>query len=408
MDLNEINIKADFPIFRHFKKENLPFTYLDSAATTQLPGKVIHRLQQYFAEENASANRGIYPLGWEATQRYEQARTTVAGYLGAEQSSDVLFTAGVTHSINLVTLGYLEQRLKKGDQVVVTIMEHHANFIPWQRLCDQKGAELLVMDIDPLTGALIWDEDKFFADRVQMIALGLVSNVMGTRHPIEEIAARARKKQIPVLVDAAQGLGDGEDLVNRLGVDFIAFSGHKMFGPTGTGVLWVAPQRQEELEPVVFGGGMVEEVNIRETIFADWPSRMEPGTPNTAGALGLATGLQYWQEIISVLDPKTALVRLQNRVFNFLSELEGVRVYTHLEAGRGILSFACDWVHPHDLATFLGQKGVCIRAGHHCAQPLMKRLAVGSLSRVSFSYYNDDEDVEHFINQMNRARKFFK
>lgn len=408
MSWNANHIKSDFPIFKHFQNQGHSFAYLDSAATTQLPRRVIDRLHQFLSQENASTNRGIYPLGWGATQLYEQARATVAEYIGANQPKDVLFTAGVTHSINLVALGYLEQKLKRGDQVVISIMEHHANFIPWQRLCDKKGAELLVMDMDPITGTLIWEEDRFFADRVQMIALGLVSNVIGTRHPIEEIATRARKKQIPVLVDAAQGLGEGGDLVGKLGVDFIAFSGHKMFGPTGIGVLWVAPQRQAAMEPVILGGGMVEEVGVRQTVFAEWPTRMEPGTPNTAGALGLATGLQYWQEVNSVWNPKEALAELHEKVFNFLSELEGVQVYTDLKAGRGILSFICDWVHPHDLATFLGQKGVCIRAGHHCAQPLMKRLGVGSLSRVSLSYYNDEQDIEMFVNQMNRARKFFK
>ena len=406
--MNEFNIKADFPIFQHFKDQNLPFIYLDSAATTQLPGKVIDRLQHFFTAENASTNRGIYPLGWGATQIYEQARETVAEYLGAKQPEDVLFTAGVTHSINLVALGFLEQKLKKGDQVVVSVMEHHANFIPWQRLCAKKGAELLVMDIDPLTGTLQWDQEKYFADRVQMIAVGLVSNVMGNRHPIENIAARARRKQIPVLVDAAQGLSDGNDLVNKLGVDFIAFSGHKMFGPTGIGVLWITPERQSEMEPVILGGGMVEEVGIRQTVYSGWPSRMEPGTPNTGGALGLATGLQYWQEGIEIVEARTHLRKLQEKVVHFLLELGGTQVYTNLEDGRGILSFSCDWVHPHDLATFLGQKGICIRAGHHCAQPLMERLSVGSLSRVSLSYYNDEEDVEIFVNQMIQAQNFFK
>lgn len=408
MDLNDLKLKSDFPIFQHFHNRNLPFIYLDSAATTQLPRKVINRLQHFFAEENASTNRGIYPLGWGASQLYEAARATVANYLGANQPKDVLFTAGVTHSINLVALGYLEQKLKRGDQVVISVMEHHANFIPWQQLCAKKGAELLVMDIDPQTGVLQWEEDRYFGEEVQFIALGLVSNVTGNRQPIEKIAARARENQIPVLVDAAQGMGDGGDLVGRLGVDFIAFSGHKMFGPTGIGVLWVSPHRQFEMEPVIFGGGMVEEVNRRDTIFADWPSRMEPGTPNTAGALGLATGLQYWRDNIASLAINNHLQNLQERVFSFLLELGGIQVFTCLEDGRGILSFSCDWVHSHDLATFLGQKGICIRAGHHCAQPLLKRLSVGSLSRVSISYYNDDEDIEIFIKQMIRARKFFK
>jgi len=408
MDLDDLNLKADFPIFQHFKNKNLPFIYLDSAATTQLPGVVINRLQQYFVEENASTNRGIYPLGWGATQLYELARATVAKYLGASQITDVLFTAGVTHSINIVALGYLEQRLKEGDQVVVSVMEHHANFIPWQRLCAKKGAQLLVMDIDPLTGVLEWEEDKYFSDRVQFIAMGLVSNVTGNRQPIEKIASRAKEKQIPVLVDAAQGLGDGADLVGRLGVDFIAFSGHKMFGPTGTGVLWVSPDRQSEMEPVILGGGMVEEVHIHHTSFAEWPRKMEPGTPNTAGALGLATGLEYWRNHIAILDYRRHLFRLQEKVAHFLLDLGGVQVYSNLEDSRGILSFSCDWVHSHDLATFLGEKGICIRAGHHCAQPLMKRLSVESLSRVSISYYNDEEDLEVFIQQMVRAQKFFK
>ena len=381
--------------------------YLDSAATSQKPRVVLDAMRSYYERDNANPHRGAYDLSARATERYHDARTTIARFLGMRDADCLIFTRGTTEALNLVATAWGHANVRAGDEIIVTALEHHANFVPWQQLARRVGA---VFHVCPLTADHHVDLEALrllMSSRTRVVAFNHVSNALGTVNPVREIAAIARAAGALVVCDGAQGaphIGVGFD---ELGVDFYAFSGHKMCGPMGIGGLLGRRAILEAMPPYQFGGDMIEFVRDDHSTWNVLPHKFEAGTPNVADAIGLAAACEYLDDIGMdvVLDHERALVRLATAR---LHGIEGLRIYGPAPEERsGVVSFTVEGVHPHDLATILDQDGVCIRAGHHCAQPLMRRLDVSATARASFYVYNDESDVDALVTAIEKARVLF-
>jgi cysteine desulfurase/selenocysteine lyase len=398
--------RADFPLLRDAELGRA-LHYLDNAATTQKPDSVIAAISECYREFNAPIHRGLYPLAEEATRRYEQARATVAGFIGAPLAEQLVFTHSATEAINMVAYGWARPRLASGDRIWVTRMEHHANLLPWQRVCRERGAELRVIELGE-DGSLDWQAAAgLFDSRTRLISLCHVSNVLGIENPVQAVCARASAEGIPVLVDAAQSVAHTRVDATALGCDFLAFSAHKMYGPTGIGALYAKPARLEEMEPLLVGGGMVDQVTMAAASWAKSPERFEAGSPNLAGAAGFAAAVEYLTGL--GMDAIHAHVsRLTRQAVAALAEVPGLRLIPERSVERSaIVSFVIDGVHPHDLAQVAGEQGVALRAGHHCCQPLMRHLGVAATTRASVAVYNSAADIDALLRAIDTARRLF-
>ncbi|MHB1434597.1 MAG: aminotransferase class V-fold PLP-dependent enzyme [Thermoplasmata archaeon] len=407
MDLERI--RAEFPILqRTFHGKRL--VYLDSAATSQKPRSVIEAEAGFYTHENANVRRGVYALSQESDARYAAAREHLARFLGAGTPDEIVFLRGATEALNLVAATLGESRLARGDRVVTTVMDHHSNIVPWQRLRETRGIELKFVDITE-EGRLVPDDwDRLLDRRTRVVALTHASNVLGTVNPIREIAERAHDVGALVVVDAAQSAPHFPIDVARLGADFVALSGHKMLGPMGIGALWGRAELLRDLPPYMGGGEMIREVRQQSVTFADPPARFEAGTPNVAGAVGLDAALSYLERIgwEALIDHERALYRGARRE---LSDRLGdsLRVFgpEGTEDRIGLLSFELRGIHPHDIASLLDADAIAIRAGHHCAQPLMERLKVPALARASPYLYNTPEEIHALVDALVRIRELF-
>ena len=395
------SIKAEFPLFA--QHPNL--VYLDSAATSQKPQTVIDAMNGFYAAGNANIHRGLYELSAQATQQYETVRHRAGELIGASNPKTIAFTKGATEAINAVAFGFLQKKLKPGDNVVITTMEHHANIIPWQQVCQRQGASLAVLPIDAC-GDLRLDSlpDLLRAD-TRLLAVTHISNTLGTINPVEEIIDYAHKKNIPVLVDAAQSVGHYPLRLVEAKADFIVFSAHKMFGPQGVGVLYCREEHWDDMTPYNFGGGAIEQVTFSDTTFLDYPHRMEAGTPHVAGVVGLGAAIDF----IGQLDMENTSRHVQHLAALFREGLNkiDIRPMGSPKLYGGIVSFQVDNIHPHDVAGFLAQCQVAVRAGHHCTQPLHEFLGVPASVRASFSIYNTPSDVDSALQAIKDLRQFW-
>jgi cysteine desulfurase/selenocysteine lyase len=404
-ELEVARLRADFPILDQ-KVHGKPLAYLDNANSTQKPRAVIDAESRFYASDYAGVHRAVYALAERATRAYENGREAARRLLRAPDAHEVILLRGTTEAINLVATSFTEARVREGDEILITAMEHHSNIVPWQLACERSGAKLVVAPIDD-AGALIVDElERRIGPRTRMLALAHVSNVLGTVNPVREIVELAHAHGVPVLLDGAQAAPHMPVDVAAIGCDFYAFSGHKIYGPSGIGALWGRRELLEALPPWQGGGAMIESVSFEKTTFAPIPARFEAGTPNIAGAVGLAAAIEYVEAIglERIALHEQALLAYAN---DAIAELPAVRVIGTAPGKAGVLSFAIDGVHPHDVATVLDREGVAVRAGHHCAQPLMERFGVPATVRASFGLYNTRADVDAFVAGLRKVIEVF-
>jgi cysteine desulfurase/selenocysteine lyase len=404
--LDAAAVRQDFPILRR-PVRGTPLVYLDNAATTHKPQAVIDRLARYYGEENANVHRGVHSLSERATAAYEDARAGVARFVNAPDPRDIIFVRGVTEAINLVAHSYGRTQVGPGDEIVISAMEHHSNIVPWQMLCEEKGARLRVVPITA-DGELDLDSyERLLNDRTRLVSVVHVSNALGTVNPVHEIVRRARSFGIPVFVDGAQAVAHARVDVQSLGCAFYAFSGHKVFGPTGIGVLYGEASLLDAMPPYQGGGDMIASVTFERTTYADRPSRFEAGTPHVAGAVGLAKALAYVTDL-NIDCVATYEGELLAYTTDALSQVRGVSIIGTAREKAGIVSFLVDGVHPHDVGTMLDRHGVAIRAGHHCCQPLMDRFGVPGTVRASLALYNTYDDIDALVRALERVRVRFQ
>ncbi len=398
-------IRAEFPILRQ-RVRGKPLVYLDNAATTQKPQVVIDRISRFYAEENSNVHRGVHALSERATDAYEDARRTVARFVGAADPKEIVFVRGTTEAINLAAQSYGRTHVGAGDEVLISAMEHHSNIVPWQLLCDSVGARLRVAPITD-EGELRLDAyAQLLSDRTKIVAVVHVSNALGTVNPIRRMVQLAHARGVPVLVDGAQAVAHMPVDVQALDCDFYAFSGHKVFGPTGIGVLYAKARLLESMPPYQGGGDMISSVTFERTTYNTIPYKFEAGTPNIAGAIGLAAALDYVSQIglerIGLYEHE--LVAYGTRA---LTDIPGLRMTGTTPDKAGILGFVLDGVHPHDIGTILDREGVAIRTGHHCCQPLMERLGVAATARASLALYNTREEIDTLATALAKVREVF-
>ena len=399
-------IRKDFPLLsRVFHGK--PVVYLDSAVSGQMPLPVIERMSHYEREEHTNVHRGVSTLSQEATDRYEEAREKVRGFLGAASTREIIWTRGTTEALNLVAQSFGRMVVKEGDEILLSAMEHHANIVPWQMLAQEKGATLKVIPMDDAGELLLGGLDDLITERTKILGLVHVSNVLGTVNPVKEIIARAHAKGVPVVVDGAQAVPHLAVDVRDLDADFYAFSGHKLSGPTGIGVLYGKLAHLEAMPPWQGGGSMIRSVSWEKTTYMPTPAKFEAGTPPIAAAIGLGAAIDYVQAL--GLDRIAAhehelLIDATER----LERLPGLRILGTAKHKASVLSFVVDGIHPHDLGSLLDGEGVVVRAGHHCAQPVMTRFNVPATTRASFAYFNTREDVDALVSAVLKAIELFK
>ncbi|RYZ37833.1 MAG: cysteine desulfurase [Myxococcaceae bacterium] len=398
-------VRGDFPLLRQ-EVRGRPLVYLDSAATGQKPQAVLDALTHYYTHDNANVHRGVHILSERSTQAYEDARDTVRRFLNAKDAREIIFVRGTTEAINLVAATYGRKHVGPGDEVLISAMEHHSNIVPWQMVCDAAGAKLRVIPVDD-RGELKMDAvDALLTDRTRLLAITHVSNALGSINPIKELVAKAHAKNIPVLVDGAQAVTHFPVDVQDLDCDFYAFSGHKLFGPTGIGVLYGKLAMLEAMPPYQGGGDMILSVTMEKTVYNRVPHRFEAGTPDMAGAVGLAAAIRYLEGVgmaaISQHDQWLLAYATQA-----LSAVPGLKLVGTSPKKTGVLSFTLEEVHPHDVGTILDQEGICIRTGHHCAQPLMQRFGVAATVRASLALYNTPQDVDALVKGLLKVREVF-
>jgi len=399
------SVRAAFPILAT-RMRGRPLVYLDSAASAQKPRVVIDAVVDFYERGYANIHRGVYQLSADATAAYEDVRRKVAAFLGAPDPRGVVFVRNVTEAINLVAASFARPRLRPGDEILITAMEHHANIVPWQLVCEQTGARLRVAPIGD-DGALLLDEfERLLGARTAIAAFTHVSNVLGTVNPVKEMVALARERGVPTLIDGAQAAPHMPVDVSEIDCDFYGFTAHKVFGPTGVGVLWARPEHLDAMPPYQGGGDMIESVTFEKTTFAPAPQKFEAGTPNIAGVIGLGAALDYLQSLglarvaaweHDLLEQATAA----------LDAIPGVQIVGRAPEKAAVVSFVMDGIHPHDIGTVFDGEGVAIRAGHHCAQPVMERFGVPATARASFSIYNGPDDVEALVRAVHEVRELF-
>ena len=401
-------IREDFPILSR-EVYGKPLVYLDSAATSQKPRSVIQALVDYYEGYNANVHRGVHALSMEATDRYEEARQKVARFIKADTAESIIWTRNTTEGINLVVHTWAQDHIKAGDEIVVTQMEHHSNLVPWQRLAREKGATLRFLPLAQDGSLDLEDVDTIITPRTRLVALVHVSNSLGTINPVKELTAKARAVGAAVLLDGAQSVPHMPVDVNDLDCDFMAFSGHKMLGPTGIGVLYVKRDVLEEMEPFLLGGEMVLEVSYDQASWNQLPMRFEAGTPNIADAIGLGAAVDYLEDV-GMENVRQHEIETTQYALGALKELEELDVFGPEDPliRGGIISFHSADAHPHDIGTVLDRRGIAIRTGHHCTMPLMGTLGVVATARASFYLYNTEEEVDQLVDGLREALRYFK
>jgi len=395
-------VRKDFPIFE------TGIAYLDSANTSQRPRQVTGAMLEYFEKYNSNIHRAAYRIAEEATVRYEATREKVRAFINAASTKEIIYTRGTTEAINLVAYSWGRKNIKQGDLIVLTILDHHSNIVPWQILAAEKGAEIQYVDIDQ-RGELLQDQfAKLLARGPKLVAFNLVSNAMGTINPAGEMVAAAKKVGATVLVDGAQSTPHQPVDVRALGCDFYAFSGHKMLGPTGAGILYGRRELLEAMDPFMAGGDMIRTVRVEGTTYHDLPWRFEAGTQAIAEVIGLGAAVDYLSEL-GMDAVRAHELEITEYAYEALSDIEGLTVYGPPPSRRaGVISFALDGIHPHDLATIADRDQVCLRAGHHCAMPLMTRLGVPATARASFYVYTQKDEVDRLVGSIQEAQRIFK
>ena len=399
------SVREDFPILDQ-QVHGQPLIYFDNAATTQKPRAVMEALRSYYEHDNANVHRGLHELSSRATEAYEAARARVAGYIGAASADEIVFTRGTTESINLVAQAWGGKFLRAGDVILLTQMEHHSNLVPWQLLAERIGAQLRFVPVRN-DGTLALEQlDELLTPEVKLFAFTHVSNSLGTINPVAELCHKARAVGAVTLVDAAQSAGHLSVDVQEIGCDFLAFSGHKMCGPTGSGALYGRAEILEAMPPWHGGGEMIVSVTLEKSAFKKPPHRFEAGTPNIAGAIGLAAAIDYIEGI-----SRAAIFEHDSRLTNYalerFAELPGMRVLGPTGERGAIVGFVMESAHPHDLTTFADQRGLALRGGHHCNQPLMRRFGLPGTTRASFYFYNTTEEIDRMIDILRDAARFF-
>lgn len=407
VELDVAKVRQDFPILQR-EVHGKPLVYLDNSATTQLPNSVIDAMADFYRTSNANVHRGVHLLSEEATDAYEGARSKVAAFLNADSTQSIIFTRNTTESINLVAHAWARRHMRQGDEILLTVMEHHSNLVPWQLLAQERGCKLRFLDIDE-SGHLQLDRlDEVLNKHTRLVALTHVSNTLGTVNAIPTIACAARSVGAKVLVDGAQGVPHGPVDVQALDCDFYAYSPHKALGPFGIGVLWGRRDVLEEMDPFLGGGEMIRDVTLERSTWASVPHKFEAGTPSIADAVGLAASIDYLEGLGTAVIRQHE-VKISEYLLGRLRELPWLTVYGPLDPHDrcSLVSFNDNQIHAHDLGTILDQHGIAIRAGHHCAKPLMRRLGVVATARASFYVYNDLDEVDLLIDALFEARKVF-
>jgi len=400
------NIRSKFPILNQ-KIYNKPLVYFDNAATTQKPQSVIDTMNEFYTMWNSNVHRGVHYLSNYCTDACEQARKTVADFIGANSEKEVIFTQGTTDSVNIIADTFCRKYLKGGDEVLVSQVEHHSNFVPWQQAAKYHNAKFVVFDMLPDGRINIEDFKSKLSDKTKIVAVNHVSNALGTINPIKEIIDIAHKMNIPVFVDGAQAIHHIKLDVRELDVDFYAFSGHKMYGPTGIGVLYGKEKWLEDIPPYRFGGEMIGRVYNTHTTFNELPFKFEAGTPNYIGQIGLGKAVEFINEI-GINTISEAEQTLLNHATEKLSAIEGITIYGTAKEKTGIISFLVDGTHPFDIGIILDKYGIATRTGHHCAQPLFDRIGITGTIRASFAVYNTIAEIDYFIESLNKTIKMFR
>ena len=399
-------VRADFPILaRHIHGH--PLVYLDNAASTQKPQAVLDAIAAVYGESYANVGRGVHTLAMRATEAYENARGTVQRFLGASSPEEVVFLRGATEALNLVAQSWGRKNVQAGDEVLITTLEHHSNILPWQMLCAERGAHLRVAPVDDRGEVILEELEKLLTERTRLVAVAHVSNALGTILPVRQIADLAHARGAVVVVDGAQGVPHLPVDVQALGCDFYAFSGHKVYGPSGIGALWGRAELLAGMPPWQGGGGMVQRVTFEKTTYAPPPHRFEAGTPAIEGAIAFAAALDY---VAAIGQPAIAAWEgeLLALATERLAEIPGLRLIGTAPHKAAVLSFTLEDIHPHDVGTILDMEGIAVRAGHHCAQPVMERFGVPATSRASFGLYNTPEEVEALAAGLRRVREIFR
>ncbi len=398
-------VRKDFPVLER-EVQGKPLAYLDNAATSQKPRAVIDALTHYYSRYNANIHRGVHTLSEEATVAYEAARDKVRDFIQAPSSEEIVFTRGTTEAINLVAQSYLRPRVREGDEILISQMEHHSNIVPWQLVREQTGAVLKVVPINERGEIELEQFSNLLGPRTRLVALAHVSNALGTINPVQEMVQLARERGVPVLLDGAQAVPHLPVDVQELGCDFYAFSGHKMYAPTGIGALYGRRELLEEMGPYQGGGEMILSVTFEKTIYNRVPHKFEAGTPNIAGAIGLGTAIEY----LLGLDLQAVRAH-EDEVLEYateeVSKVPSVRLIGTAASKTGVLSFLLGEIHAHDVGTVLNQEGIAVRTGHHCAQPVMDRFGVTATARASFAVYNTTEEVDRLVQGLHRTLEIF-
>ncbi|MCH7724362.1 MAG: cysteine desulfurase [Bacteroidetes bacterium] len=398
-------IRSDFPILQT-KVHGKPLVYLDNAATSQKPITVITKAQEYYSSMNSNIHRGVHALSQVATEAYEMARIKIKNFINSLGKNEIIFTSGTTESINLVAQTYCRANIKEGDEVIISEMEHHSNIVPWQMICDEKNAKLKIIPIND-EGEIIFEEfERIITHRTKFISVVYVSNSLGTINPVKQIIKLAHQNNIPVLLDAAQAVNHIPIDVQELDCDFLAFSGHKIYGPTGIGVLYGKINLLDSMPPYQGGGDMISKVTFEKTTFNELPYKFEAGTPNIAGVIGLGEAIDY---VTNIGIDNIALHEkfLLDYATEVIADIPGLKIIGTAKEKVSVLSFVLDDIHPHDIGTFLDFEGVAIRTGHHCTQPVMDRYGIPATSRASFAMYNTKDEIDILIKGLKKIIEVF-
>ena len=398
-------IKDDFPILSQ-QINNKPLIYLDNASTTQKPSSVIEKIANYYKNTNSNIHRGVHYLSQKSTEEYENSRMKIHKFIGSNSSKEIVFVKGTTEAINLVANSYVKPLLSKGDNIIISQMEHHANIVPWQMITKEKQSEIRIIPMDK-NGDLILDKvDDLIDKNTKFISVNHVSNTLGTINPIEKLIAKAHEHNIRIMIDGAQAVQHMRVNVREMNADFYCFSGHKMYGPTGIGILYGKQEILENMQPYQGGGDMIKSVTFEKTVYNDIPNRFEAGTPNIAGAIGLGEAIDFIENTTIEKIEKNEM-ELLNYATERISCIDNVKIIGNSSKKASVISFIIDGIHPHDIGTILDKLGIAIRAGHHCTQPIMDFYEIPETARASFAIYNTKEDIDKLVDAIEKTKDVF-